>query len=663
MTLAATEDGRTAGGVSRPAALAVSVLATLAVMLLMAHTLANVTMRYVFNMPLQGASEIAGAWYMPLIAFSGFVLAQAGDRHIAANILFDQLPPRLRREVAVGGAGLCAAICALFAWFSFGEAMHGREIGRMVIAGSFELIVWPATFAAPAAFAALTAMLAWKTVALLAAPAEAISPAALGEADGPDGRAAAGRGVWLGRFAIVALLGVAVGGVLLSESRTAAALSALGLLLILLFLHVPVAFALAVPGLLGLWAIRPRSVETMLADKPYEATATWTLSVLPMFVFMGLLLWKSGLTTRIYEAARQWLAWLPGGLAVSTNMAGTGLAAVSGSTLGTTYALSRIGIPEMLARGYDRRLAVGSVMVAGLPGQLIPPSTFLVVYAGIAEVPIGPQLMAGVGPGLLISAVFSLAMVLFALASPGAVGRGTGAAEPVDWAERWRALGRIWPLPALIAVVLGGMYSGVLTATEAGAAGAAGALLLTLVLLGRGAPRAIVGAGVETVIVTGSIFLLIVGAEILSSMLTLSGLTRGFAAWVGAMEFGRIEFLLIVMVAYLVMGMFMDPLPMMLLTVPLLIPILNGMEVSLLWFGVFTVFMAELGILTPPVGILSFVMHSILQDRAVNAGQRISLGDVFVSVALFLPIAVVAAVLLILFPTVATWLPDSMMLR
>ena len=659
MTLSETGPREAAGGAGRPAAFVVNTLATLAILLLMAHTLANVLMRYLFNMPLAGASEIAGAWYMPLIAMSGFVLAQVGDRHIAANILFDLLPPRPRREVAVGGAALGAVICALFAWFSLGEALHSREINRMVIAGSFELVVWPATFAAPAAFAALAAMLAWKTVVLIGTPAEAIGPAA---PETPSGAPASSRGAWLVRLAIVAVLAAAVGGVLLSDTRTGAALSALALLLVLLFLHVPVAFALAAPGLLGLWAIRPRSVETMLADKPYEATATWTLSVLPMFVFMGLLLWKSGLTTRIYEAARQWLAWLPGGLAVSTNMAGTGLAAVSGSTLGTTYALSRIGIPEMLARGYDRRLAVGSVMVAGLPGQLIPPSTFLVIYAGISEVPIGPQLMAGVGPGLLISAVFSLAMVLFALASPRSVGRG-GPADPVDWAERWRALGRIWPLPALIGVVLGGMYSGVLTATEAGAAGAAGAVLLTLFLLGRSAPRAIVDAGVETVIVTGSIFLLIVGAEILSSMLTLSGLTRGFAEWVSAMEFSRIEFLLIVMAAYLVMGMFMDPLPMMLLTVPLLIPILNGMEVSLLWFGVFTVFMAELGILTPPVGILSFVMHSILQDKAVNAGHRISLGDVFVSVALFLPIAVVAAVLLILFPAVATWLPDTMMMR
>ncbi len=362
MTLSETGPQEAAGGASRPAAFVVNMLATLAVLLLMAHTLANVVMRYLFNMPLAGASEIAGAWYMPLIALSGFVLAQVGDRHIAANILFDLLPPRPRREVAVGGAALGAVVCALFAWFSLGEALHSREIERMVIAGSFELIVWPATFAAPAAFAALAAMLAWKTVALIGTPAEAIGPV-------PAEGSTSTRGAWLVRLAIVAVLAAAVGGVLLSETRTGAALSALALLLALLFLHVPVAFALAVPGLLGLWAIRPRSVETMLADKPYEATATWTLSVLPMFVFMGLLLWKSGLTTRIYEAARQWLAWLPGGLAVSTNMAGTGLAAVSGSTLGTTYALSRIGIPEMLARGYDRRLAVGSVMVAGLPGQ------------------------------------------------------------------------------------------------------------------------------------------------------------------------------------------------------------------------------------------------------------------------------------------------------
>jgi tripartite ATP-independent transporter DctM subunit len=378
-----------------------------------------------------------------------------------------------------------------------------------------------------------------------------------------------------------------------------------------------------------------------------------------MFVFMGLLLWRSGLTAKIYEVASEWLRWLPGGLAVSTTVAGTGLAAVSGSTLGTTYALSRIGIPEMLRAGYDRRIAVGAVMVAGLPGQLIPPSTLLVIYSGIAEVPIGPQLMAGIIPGLMVSAVFVLALILMSTFRPRMV--GTGHERPVKpFPERLRLLATVWPIPVLIFVVLGGMYSGVMTATEAGAAGVLGSLILTVFAQGKEAWEAISSAALEAVSVTGAIFLILIGAETLTDLLAISGLTRGFTTWMASTELDRITLLLLLFGAYLVMGMFMEPLPIMILTVPLLVPVLGDLGVSPLWFGVFVVLVAELAMLTPPVGILSFIVHGIVRDPEVNLGQNISLKDIFVAVAIFMPIAILAGILLIFFPEMATWLPDRM---
>lgn len=647
---------------------AIQFLSAAAIVLLMGHVLLNVLMRYGFNMPVRGTNEVVASWYMPLIAFSGFILAQLFDRHISANILFDHLPFRVQKEVALGTLLVCMLACILFTYFTFEEAMHSMAINRRVITGSQSLIVWPATFAAPVAFAAIAGMLAYSCWQLVSGRADMdhVDPET-GLAAQPVDRTPNPVREWIARGLVLAVLGGAIFCIFTFEARQAIAGAALVAMLALLFLKVPVAFALAIPGLLGLYAVRPRAVFTMLKAEPYEAVAQWTFSVLPMFVFMGLLLWKSGLTTRIYVAARHWLSWLPGGLAVSTNVAGTGLAAVSGSTIGTTYALTRIGVPEMLRAGYDKRLAIGSVMVSGLPGQLIPPSTFLIIYAGIAEVPIGPQLMAGILPGLMVATVFSIAMVLLALIMPSIAGRTRdgGQANTPDstWAERWASLVAIWPLPVLMAVVLGGMYSGVLTATEAGSAGAFGALLVTIAMMGKGAGRAILDAAMETVIVTGSIFLLIIGAEILSSMLTLSGLADGFATWISSAGFDRVQFLLIVMVAYLVLGMFMDPLPILLLTVPLLIPILNEMQISLLWFGVFAVSMGELGILTPPVGILSFIIHNLMKEKSVNLSQNVSLGDVFTAVAGFMPIAILVAVLLIVFPEVATWLPDQMSMR
>lgn len=634
--------------------------ASVAVILLMGHVLLNVASRNVFNLPLPGTTEIVAYWYMPAIAFSGLVIAQLYNRHISAPVLFDSLPFRVQHEIVLCVTALSAAMSFLFAWFTADEAIHSAEIGRRVV-GVAEVVIWPATFFAPLAFAGLAVLFGSAALAAMRCRPEAVPanphrlPLTIPSAE--TGR----RRVWIVRLAIAFVLAGTIALLLMAASREAVGSYSILLMLVLLSLRVPVAFALAVPGLVGLYMLAPRSVFTMLKLLPYETTATWELSAIPMFVFMGLLLSKSGLTKRLYFAAQQWLNYLPGGLAVATNVAGTGLAAVSGSTIGTTYALARMAIPEMLCAGYDRRIAVGSVMVAGLPGQLIPPSTFLIIYAGIASVPVGPQLLAGVGPGLLVSLAFSLSLVVAGLLWRDVAGGNQNAiASSATWSLRWRALREIWPLPIFIGVVLGGIYSGVLTATEAGAAGALCALVLTLTFQGYGAVRAIINAIVETTIATGSIFFMLIGSVILSSLLTLSGVADGFTQWIAVAELSRIQFLLVVLGLYLILGTFLEPLPMVLLTAPLLFPVLAQFDVSLIWFGVFVVFMSELAILTPPVGILSFIIHNIVKEESVNMGQRISMGDINKAVYLLMPTAIIVAVLLICFPEIATWLPEKL---
>jgi C4-dicarboxylate transporter, DctM subunit len=432
------------------------------------------------------------------------------------------------------------------------------------------------------------------------------------------------------------------------------------LMLGLIFLRMPVAIAMIVPALLGMYALRGGAlVESTLATLPYQQTANWTLSVVPMFILMGLLLWKAGLTESLYTAGRHWLGWLPGGLAVGTNLAGAGLASVSGSSVGTTYALARIGIPEMLRAGYDKRMAVGAVIVAGLPGQLIPPSIMLVIYAGIAEVPIGPQLLAGIGPGVLVAVLFTVMIVLFARkwAVPG---KATVEQHPeVTTRERLRSLAGIWPVPLIIAIIVVGMFSGVLTATEAGAAAAAFSLVIAFIWKrGNNAWKAIAGASTETVSSVGAIFFMLVGVEALSRMFTLTGISTGFADLVEGLSLGRIEFLLLMMVVYIALGTFMEPLPMMVLTIPILMPTLQGLDISLLWYGAFAVFMGELAVVSPPVGILAFIIHSIAKEPEVNQGQDISMNDVFKAVWWFMPMAIVVTVVLILFPEISTFIPS-----
>ncbi|MDZ8275042.1 TRAP transporter large permease subunit [Microbacterium aquimaris] len=471
--------------------------------------------------------------------------------------------------------------------------------------------------------------------------------------------------LWIYRIVIVAAVVLPTLGIFLAPAREAVGACAIALMFVLLLLRIPIAFALAIPGLLGIYSLNGiAALGNLLASEPLVAASQWALSVLPMFILMGLLLWQSGITTKIYAAARNWLGWLPGGLGVGTNMAGAGLAAVSGSTMGTTYALARIGVPEMLKAGYGKPIAIGSVIVAGLPGQLIPPSIFLVVVAGLLENPVGPQLLAGLVPGLTVAVLFSAMIIVFAVVVPRWAGRGTAAtstAPTIAWGARWRSLSAVWPVIVLIVIVLGGMFFGVFTATEAGAAGAFGALIFLLWFQRKDRPFAKVGSSaVETVSSVGAIFLMIAGAHILGALVAVSGLGRLFSDVIAETGMGRIEFLLVVTLLYIVLGMFMDPLAILLTTIPLLLPVLDEVGVDLLWFGVFAVFMGELAILTPPVGMLSFVIHKIVQDPKVNQGVRFTMGDIFGAVALFLPMALLVVLLWILVPDIVTWLPDLM---
>lgn len=614
-------------------------IAVAALVVMMGHVIGNVISRTLWRSPIPHTFEIVGYWYMPLIALTGFVWAEMRGNHIQSDLIYNILPSRFRRDLHFLEAMIAIVIAAGFAWFTCLEAID--MFYKKSTAGASDVVIWPVALAVPLAFALLGFLNIRKFIGIWRTPQLSGS-------------------VRVFRLVMALLFVVLAAGIFTAESKMAIAVWCNILLLSLLFLRVQVAFALSLSGLLGLWLIRPRALVTELEDAAYEAISSWSLSVIPMFVFMGLLLWKSGLTARIYEVASAWLRWLPGGLAVSTTVAGTGLAAVSGSTLGTTYALSRIGIPEMLRSGYDRRVAIGSVMVAGLPGQLIPPSTLLVIYSGIAEVPIGPQLMAGVLPGLMISAVFVLAIVGFGLAWPEMVNYSKGDASQIPFFDKIVLLFSIWPIPLLMGVVIGGMYGGVLTATEAGAAGVLGALVLTIWMKKSAAWEAVTSAALETIAVTGAIFLLLIGAEILTDLLSLSAITRGFTAWVSAADLDRITLLLIIFAAYLVMGMFMEPLPIMILTVPLLLPVLQQVGVSPLWFGVFVVLVAELAMLTPPVGILSFIVYGIVSDPEVNLGQVISMRDIFIAVGCFMPIAILAGLILILVPELATWLPSTM---
>lgn len=441
----------------------------------------------------------------------------------------------------------------------------------------------------------------------------------------------------------------------------------LGVLVIVLgiaftLVGVPVGIAMLGSALVGLWAIGgTRVLTSTLEQAVFGAADSWSYSVIPLFVLMGTLLWKSGLTASAFEAARQWLGNVPGGLAVATNFAGAGLAAGSGSTIGITYALGRVAIPEMMKANYRPSLAVGTVAAAGALGQIIPPSLLLVIYAGAASVPVGPQLLAGIVPGVILAGMFAIMIASRAAADPTLAPKAD--LSDVTWGTRMRALVGITPVVIVVLVVVGGLFLGVFTATESAAFGMLAALVLGgfNVLKKEGSWKAVASmlkaSAIPTLASTASIFLLILGIEVLTRTLALSQVASSLAQIIVDFELGRVELLLLLIVFYLILGMFMDELAMMLLTIPILIGPVQAVGVDPIWFGVFLVLMAEIGMLMPPLGILPFIVHRIASDKAVNLGREIKLTEVFKGVTWFAVTALVLVVILIFIPDVVTWLP------
>lgn len=453
-----------------------------------------------------------------------------------------------------------------------------------------------------------------------------------------------------GSSVLIAVVAACTLAIYVPEEPTTRAAFALGLMIALMLSRMPIGVAMLVPGMLGVHAIRGAdAVAGLMANTTFHTAASWSMSVVPLFIFMGTLLWRAGITDDLFVAGDVWLRRLPGGLPVATNIAGAGMSAVTGSTIATTYTLARSGIPGMLRSGYSPRAAIASVMSAGLPGQLIPPSVLLVIYAGVAEVPVGPQLVAGVVPGLLITAFFAAAFVVIA-ALQRRKGGGPQVAQAAPARVRWSAAVHTWPILIIGLVVVGGIYGGFTTATEAAAAAAVVSVVLTYVRKPKEATGVIGRASVDALQSTGAIFLLILGAKAIALMLTVSRLGMEFTDAMVNLGLGRVTFLLLLLVAFLVLGMFMDTLALILVTVPLLIPVLAELDVSLIWFGVFVTLLGELAIIHPPVGILAYVILDACKAPDVNLGHRISLGDVFIASLYVIPGAVLVLLVLIFFP-------------
>ncbi len=415
-----------------------------------------------------------------------------------------------------------------------------------------------------------------------------------------------------------------------------------GVLFLLAFAGVPLAFAMLLVGTAGFALLRGgfEPAFSMLAQQVVDASVNDGMSVLPMFILMGLFVHKADLSEELYKAANAWLGHLRGGLAHATVAACAVFAAISGSSIATAATMSKVAIPPMRRLGYNDALSCGSVASAGVLGVLIPPSVPLVIYGLLTNTDIRKLFIATIVPGILLALLFVIAVIAVVALRPawGPTGERKG------WRERFGSLKNVWIVLLLFIGIIGGLYAGVFTATESAGVGAVGALLIGVLR------RKITLAGfleclMETAKTTAMIFTIVFGAFVFANFITLSGLTGALIELLREQGTSTLSVLLTMVAIYLILGALMESLSLMILTAPIFHAIATSIGIHPIWFGVFVVMLIEIGMLTPPVGMNVFTVKTINQDVPIRV--------IFAGSMPFVLANIIAVALLIAFPILA----------
>ena len=427
---------------------------------------------------------------------------------------------------------------------------------------------------------------------------------------------------------------------------------------VFLFSGMPIAFALGSVAVIFMYFFMPAPQLTIIAETIFSELNSFTLLTIPLFILMGAAIGKSRAGADLYNSLNRWLYKVPGGLGLANTLACSVFSAMCGSSPATCAAIGSAGIPEMRKRGYSERLATGLIAAGGTLGILIPPSLTLILYGLATEQSIGKLFMAGVGPGLLLTALFSLWVVYKAWAEKTerlASHKATGlAAEPVEfysWQEKLEILPRLLPFLGLIMIVMVALYDGWATPSEVAGIGAFGAMLMVMSIYGcwRWADMKVILSG--TARESSMIMLIIAMSFLYTYVMSYLHITQSAAAWLVGLGMGKWEFLLWVNVMLLVLGFFLPPVAIILMVTPVLLPALVALDIDLIWFGVIMTINMEMGLVTPPVGLNLFVISGIAPD--------VKLKQIMWGTLPFLGLMALGIVLLCIFPEIATWLPSQ----
>lgn len=431
-------------------------------------------------------------------------------------------------------------------------------------------------------------------------------------------------------------------------SPTIIGLLTLGGLFILIFMRFPIGIALGIAGAGGYLALNgTETTLALLGSIPFEITYNYDLSIVALFVLMGNFAMASGMSRDLYAMARSLVGHWPGGLASSTIVGCAGFAAVSGSSLASAVTMGQVSLPEMERYNYHPKLATGCVAAGGTLGILIPPSTGFIIYALLTEESIGQLFLAGVLPGILLTGLFMATIYLLTRLNPE-IGP---AARRHNWREKLSAVGRAIALIVIVVTVLGGMYLGVFTPVEAAAVGAFLTFLL-MIIRGKVTLQIMKFCIIETIKTFAMVYLIVIGAFIFNPFLALTQLPTDLAQWVGGMDLAPTVVLILIIFGYIILGTFLEGFAIMVLTIPIVFPMITDMGFDPIWFGVLLVVVLEMSLISPPLGLNVFVVKGI--------AQNVPMSEIFRGVLPFWGAMLVCTAILIMLPDIALLLPKTM---
>lgn len=416
----------------------------------------------------------------------------------------------------------------------------------------------------------------------------------------------------------------------------------------LMLLRVPVGMAMGLVGVTGYAYIAgPGPALKLIGQSSMRTVTDYTFGVIPMFMLMGAFVSVSGVSKELFRAANAFIGHMRGGLGVATVLACGGFAAICGSSVATAATFSSVAYPEMRRFGYPQSFSTGVIAAGGTLGAMLPPSTVLAVYAILTQQDIGKLFMAGIVPGLLAMLLYVITIMIIVRVKPDLLPRG----EQKSWGERFSGLKDVWAPLVLFMFVIGGLYGGFFTPTEAGGVGASGAFLLG-VLRGKLDRAGIREALLSATRTSAAVFTVLIGALLFGYFLTITQVPQKLTEMLTGLGVGRYGVLALIMVMYLVLGCLMDAMAMIILTVPIIFPVIVQLGFDPIWFGVIIVMTVELGLIHPPVGMNVFVIKSVVKD--------VSFTTIFKGVIPFVVTDLFRLVILISFPVIALWLPSKM---